>query len=291
MEVAQPIRRWKSYGRRWHIVIQQCTHDLRFMLSLIGLLSISIVVILAPWVSPHDPIQIDADRILQAPSWEHPFGTDDLGRDILSRLLWGGRESLRVALLSVLMGVTAGTLLGLVAGYRGGWIDSICMRLVDILLAFPDLLIILSIIAILGPGLNTTIVALSLVYIPGFTRLIRGSVLALRSLDYLVAAQALGIPHWRIMLHHILPNILPIVIVYSSIGLAGAILIAAGLSYLGLGAQPPSPEWGAMLNEGRIFLHESWWMSVFPGCAIFIVVICINLLGDSLQHLLHMKQT
>ena len=259
------------------------------MFGLIGFLLILLVVLLAPVLAPSDPTAMDFDHILEPPSAAHPFCSDDLGRDILSRVIWGGRESLRVALLAVLVAGLGGIVFGVVSGYYGGWVDATMMRIVDVFLAFPSILLVLSIVAALGPNLGTVLIALGLASIPGVTRFVRGTVLAAKNAEYVLAARVMGATDSFIMSTQILPNIVAPLIIYSTIGLGGAILTTAGLSYIGLCAQPPSPEWGAMLNYGRNYLQDAWWMSVFPGAAAFLVVLCINLLGDALRDALDPK--
>jgi peptide/nickel transport system permease protein len=259
------------------------------MFGLLGILAVVLISFLARWIAPYDPIVIDYEQLLQPPSIQHLFGTDNIGRDILSRVMWGGRESIMAAFFSVLITMVGGTLLGLLSGYRGGWVDSLIMRIVDILLAFPSILLLLSIIAAIGPSLTTVLIALGISSIPGYTRMVRGSVLAAKNYEYVTAAIVVGGKNSWIMMRHILPNIVAPLIIYNTLGFGGAIMITAGLSYLGLGAQPPSPEWGAMLNDGRAFLRDAWWMSAFPGLLVFFLVFCINLLGDGLRDALDPK--
>jgi ABC-type dipeptide/oligopeptide/nickel transport system permease subunit len=259
------------------------------VLGLTGLLLLILVTILAPWIAPYEPTKQNYDRLLEPPSGAHLFGTDDLGRDILSRVVWGGRESLRVGMLGIAIGMGGGVIVGLVSGYYGGLLDSFIMRLVDIFLAFPTILLLLSIVAALGPSLTTVLVALGISSVPGYSRLVRGSVLSAKNFEYITAARVIGAKHRRIMFRHILPNIVAPIIIYSTLGLGSAILLTAGLSYIGLGAQPPSPEWGAMLNYGRPYVRSAWWMSIFPGVAIFLAVLSINLLGDGLRDALDPK--
>ena len=259
------------------------------MVALVGFLLLVLAVIMAPVITPIPPNAHDYDQLLEPPSGAHPVGTDDLGRDILSRGLWGGRESLRVAVLAIAVAVSGGIVFGLVSGYFGGWVDTLIMRVVDVLLAFPSILLLLSIVAALGPNLGTVLIALGISAIPSFSRLVRGSVLAARNYEYVTAARVLGASDGYIMFTQILPNIMAPLIIYATVGLGGAILTTAGLSYLGLGAQPPSPEWGAMLNAGRTQLREAWWMSVFPGLAIFVAVLSVNLLSDGLRDALDPK--
>jgi peptide/nickel transport system permease protein len=259
------------------------------MFGLVGFGLLVLLLLLAPILGLVSPTQMDFECLLEPPSSAHPFGTDDLGRDILSRVIWGGRESLRVAMMAVVIAAVGGIVVGLTSGYYGGWVDSVIMRLVDVLLAFPSILLLLSIVAALGPSLSTVLIALGISSIPGVSRFVRGCVLAARNNEYVTAAQVLGATDGYIMFTQILPNIMAPLIIYATLGLGSAIMTTAGLSYIGLGAQPPSPEWGAMLNYGRTYLRDAWWMSVFPGLAIFLAVLFINLLGDGLRDALDPK--
>jgi ABC-type dipeptide/oligopeptide/nickel transport system permease subunit len=282
---------WRETSGRshWRTAWRTLRHNPVAVLGLTGLLLLIMLTVLAPWIAPYEPTKQNYDRLLESPSGAHLFGTDDLGRDILSRVIWGGRESLRVGMLGISIGMAGGVIVGLVSGYYGGLLDSLIMRLVDILLAFPTILLLLSIVAALGPSLTTVLVALGISSIPGYSRLVRGSVLSAKNFEYITAARVIGAKHQRIMFRHILPNIIAPIIIYSTLGLGNAILLTAGLSYIGLGAQPPSPEWGAMLNYGRPYVRSAWWMSIFPGVAIFLAVLCINLLGDGLRDALDPK--
>jgi peptide/nickel transport system permease protein len=243
------------------------------------------VALLAPVIAPADPNEISRDR-RAAPSADHLFGTDDIGRDVLSRVIYGARVSLRVGLVSIGIALTAGSLLGIVAGYAGGWLDSIIMRVMDVMLAFPGILLAIAIVAILGPSLFNVMIAVGIEAIPVYTRTARASTLTVKELEYVIGARALGCRHGRIILRHILPNVVAPLIVLSTIGVAGSILTAAGLSYIGLGAQPPTAEWGAMLSAARNFLRDAWWMATFPGVAIMLVVLALNLFGDGLRDIL-----
>ncbi len=273
----------------WQMAWRSLRNNTVGMFGLIGFVLLILIVFLAPVIAPAEPTAMNYDHILEAPSASHIFGTDDLGRDILSRVIWGGRESLRVALLAVILAGVGGVVFGLISGYYGGWVDAAIMRVVDVFLAFPTILLILSIVAALGPNLGTVLIALGISSIPGVTRFVRGTVLAARNYEYVTAAQVLGASNSYIMFTQILPNVLAPLIIYATLGMGGAIMATAGLSYIGLGAQPPSPEWGAMLNAGRSYLRDAWWMSVFPGLAIFWTVLSINLLGDGLRDALDPK--
>jgi peptide/nickel transport system permease protein len=253
-------------------------------------LSMLVVVIalsfLAPAISRYDPIEMTpADRLLP-PSIQHLFGTDAFGRDILTRVLFGGQISIQVGLISVSLSLVVGTILGVVAGFYGGWIDIIIMRAIDVMMSFPSILLALVIVAVLGRSLPNVMLAVGISSIPFYARLVRGSTLSVRSLDYIAAARLIGTPVWRQMVFHILPNILAPIIVVTTTSIAGAIISAAALSFLGLGTQPPTPEWGLMLSEGRASLRTSWWVTFFPGLAIMITVMAINLLGDGLRDVL-----
>jgi len=259
------------------------------MVGLACLLLMILISILAPWIAPYSPTHINYDEVLMAPTWAHPFGTDDLGRDILSRVIWGGRESLRTGYLAVMIGLGGGIVVGVISGYLGGKVDATIQRIVEVFLAFPSILLLLSIVAALGPGLVTVMIAIGFSSIPAYSRLVRGSVIATKSLDYVTAAKLIGVKDVWIMVRHILPNIIAPIMIYGTLSLGGAIMLTAGLSYIGLGAQPPSPEWGAMLNYGRQYLQDGWWMSAFPGLAVFITVLSINLFGDGLQEAMNPK--
>lgn len=239
--------------------------------------------LLAPWLSPAPPTETDFGRLLQPPSWAHPFGTDELGRDVMARVLYGGRVSLAVGMVSVALALVLGGLWGLVAGYLRGWWDSVLMRLVDALLAFPFLVLAIALAAALGPGVTNSMLAITIVTSPAVARLVRGQVLAELGKDYVTAAVALGASHFRILFRHILPNLWGPLIVQGSLSTANAILAEATLSFLGLGVQPPTPSWGSMLNVARGYLESAPWLAVFPGMAIFLVVLSFNLLGDALR--------
>lgn len=243
------------------------------------------IALLAPAIAPGDPDAISGDR-RAAPSADHLFGTDDLGRDVLSRVIYGARVSLRVGLVSIGIALTAGSLLGVVAGYTGGWLDSVIMRVTDVMLAFPGILLAIAIVAILGPSLFNVMIAVGIEAIPVYTRTARASTLVVKEQEYVIGARALGCRHARVIRRHILPNIVAPLIVLATIGVAGSILTAAGLSYIGLGAQPPTAEWGAMLSTARNFLRDAWWMATFPGLAIMLVVLALNLFGDGLRDIL-----
>ncbi|HEX6288326.1 MAG TPA: nickel transporter permease [Herpetosiphonaceae bacterium] len=239
--------------------------------------------LLAPWLSPADPLAQNVVAGLRPPSAEHLLGTDKLGRDLLSRMLYGARISLLVGVAVVTLAGGLGTLLGLVAGYAGGWIDEALMRLTDIFFAFPALILAMAIAGALGPSLQNALIAISVVSWPVYARLIRGQVLSLKQQEFIQAARTLGVPEWRIILRHLLPNTLAPLLVQTSFDMGAAITAVAGLSFIGFGAQPPTPEWGVMISEGRNYITTQWWLSTIPALAILLVVGGFNLLGDGLR--------
>ncbi len=245
---------------------------------------------LAPWIAPYGVNEIDVANALAAPSAAHWFGTDELGRDILSRVMLAGQTSLAIAVVSVAIALTLGLLLGVIAGYAGGWVDVVFMRIVDVMFAFPVLLLALAIIAIFEPGMLTTMIAIGVVYTPIFARVARASTLSLRTSPFVQVSQTMGTPPQVILVRHVLPNIGGPIVVQTSLSLAFAILSEAALSFLGLGIQPPAPSWGGMLFAAQGFLTQAWWMSVFPGAAIFVTALAFNLLGDGLRDGLDPRQ-
>jgi peptide/nickel transport system permease protein len=247
------------------------------------ILVVVVLAVLADVVAPYDPTEMKVVDALKRPSAPHPFGTDRFGRDVLSRTIYGSRIALGVALSSIAIAFVVGTVLGLVGGYTGGWPDLVIGRVMDVLFSFPTLILAIGIAAMLGPGLNNAALAIAVVYVPLFSRVARGPVMAEREKDHVAAAQGLGAGWPRVVFRHILPNVLAPLIVQASVSLAFAILIEASLSYLGLGTQPPDPSWGTMLNEGRTYLETAPWMSIFPGLAIMVTVFGFNLLGDGLR--------
>jgi peptide/nickel transport system permease protein len=237
----------------------------------------------ASLIAPYDPFDQDLSASLSAPSAAHPLGTDQYGRDVLSRIMYGSRTALLAIVVADGIALAIGTTLGLVAGYRGGRTDAFVMRVVDVLLAFPYLLLALIIVAALGPSLINSIVAIGIVYTPQYARLIRGQVLAVKNTEYVLAARAIGARPWRIMLRHVLPNSFTPLLVMATLQSGTVVVETAGLSFLGLGAQPPSPDWGALLADGQGYFLTAWWIATFPGLAIFAVVIGFNLFGDALR--------
>jgi peptide/nickel transport system permease protein len=259
---------------------------LRSKSALIGgtvLLTIVLAALLAPLISPYDPIKTSQRTSLEAPSLVHLMGTDRFGRDILTRVLWGGRLSLPVGFVSVVIAAIVGVALGLIAGYYSGGPDAVIMRSVDLLLAFPGILLALAIVAVLGASLLNLMIAVGIASIPDYVRITRGTVLSVKEREFVLAARTVGIRDSAIILRHILPNVLAPLIVLATLGMASAIITASALSFLGLGVKPPTPEWGNMLAEGREFLQHAWWVAFFPGLAIMLTVFSINLLGDGLR--------
>ena len=256
----------------------------RILIGGVIVLTLILIALSAPLISPYDPIQVDVAHNLEAPSSAHPLGTDDLGRDVLSRVIWGSRISLSVGVISVGIGFFVGVTLGLVAGYAGGLVDLLAMRAIDALLAFPALVLAISITAALGPQIQNAMIAIGIVAIPAYTRLTRGQVLAMRQREFVVAARTIGATPLRVVLRHIFPNITNPLVVQATLGTAGAILAEAALSFLGLGAQPPAPSWGQDINYNARYLSNlMWWMSLGPGTAIFLAVFAFNFLGDALR--------
>jgi peptide/nickel transport system permease protein len=271
----------RSPGRQ---ALRRLRKDRLAVVAGIFLIVLAMTSLLAPLVAPKDPIETNLAQRLAPPGTPgYPLGADDLGRDILSRLIWGGRISLLVGFGAVLVAMTLGVLVGLVAGYFGGWSDSLFMRGIDILMAFPAILLAIAIVASLGPGLRNAMLAIAIVGIPYYTRIVRGSVLTLREQDFVIAARSVGVPSSRILRRHVLPNCLGPLIVAATLDVGWMIMAAAGLSFLGLGAQPPTAEWGVMLSQGRQFVRHAPHVSILPGAAIFLVVLALNLLGDGLR--------
>jgi peptide/nickel transport system permease protein len=249
-----------------------------------------LLALLAPWISPYDPLATSWSLVRKAPSAAHWFGTDEVGRDLLSRVIWGARASLLAGVIAVAIAVGVGVPVGMLAGYLGGWTDALISRLTDAMLAIPFLILAIALAAFLGPSLGNAMIAIGITSTPIFIRLARGQVLAARAEDYVEAARSVGNPPVRILLRHILPNILPPVMVQATLAVAAAIIAEASLSFLGLGQQPPAPSWGSMLNTAQRFLTQAPWMAVFPGLAIFLTVLAFNLFGDALRDALDPKR-
>jgi peptide/nickel transport system permease protein len=261
---------------------KQLLRNFAFTFGLVLTVALVLVALAAPLLAPFDPNVQDTSRRLEAPSHQHLLGLDDLGRDVLSRIVWGARVSLRVGFSVVLLASLVGITLGAMSGYFGGWMDTIIMRVTDILLAFPGILLAIALVAVLGPSINNVILALAIIGWVGYARLVRGQVLKVREMEYVTAARALGAKSPRVIVLHVLPNVINPVIVMATLGLAGAILSEAALSFLGLGVQPPTPSWGAMLTAGRRYLGEANHLAIFPGAAIMLAVMGLNFLGDGM---------
>ena len=244
---------------------------------------LALVALLAPCLSAYDPSAIDPQSVLLPPCWAHPLGTDHLGRDLLSRVIWGTRVSLEVGVISVGIACIVGTLVGGIAGFYGGWIDSVLMRLVDVMLCFPTFFLILAVIAVLEPSIWNIMVVIGVTSWMGIARLVRAEVLSLREREFVLAAKALGIPPRKILLRHILPNALAPVLVAATLGVGAAILTESALSFLGIGVQPPTPSWGSILAVGKDYMEVAWWLSLFPGLAILLTVLGYNLLGEGIR--------
>lgn len=260
------------------------------VLGLVVLTAFILLALLAPWITPYDPITTSWSLVRKSPSAQHWFGTDELGRDILSRVIHGARASLLAGAISVAIALGIGVPLGLLAGYRGGFADALISRITDAMLACPFLILAIALAAFLGPSLGNAMIAIGISATPIFIRLTRGQVLSVKAEDYVEAARALGNPPWRIAFSHILPNILPALLVQATLSIAAAIIAESALSFLGLGQQPPAPSWGSMLNAAQRFLTNAPWMAVWPGLAIFVVVLSLNLLGDGLRDALDPRQ-
>ena len=253
------------------------------MLGLYVILALMIIALFAPWIAPYDPAQQSWSAVRKAPSAAHWFGTDEVGRDILARVIYGARASLMAGVISVALATSLGVPLGLTAGYGPAWLDLIISRVTDAMLSMPFLILAIALAAFLGPSLSNAMIAIGVTATPIFVRLTRGQVIAVKTEDYVESARAIGNPRWRIAFRHILPNVAPQILVQMTLTIAAAIIAEASLSFLGLGQQPPAPSWGSMLNSAQRFLVNAPWMAVWPGLAIFLAVLSFNLLGDGLR--------
>lgn len=282
IDVITRPRRRTTAGK---LVTQLAARNPAFMLGSFLVVMVVLLALMAPIVSPYHP-HAQVSQPLLSPGGSHLLGTDEFGRDLLSRVLWGARSSLYAGILSVVLAVTVGASCGLLAGFYGGRVDELVMRLMDILFSLPPVVLAIAITAILGPNLTNAMVAIGIVYTPTFARVIRGPTLAVVRLPYIEAARALGLPERRIILRHVLPNVSGPLLVQSTVSISTAILTEAGLSFLGLGTQPPTPSWGLMLNTARQYMLLDPWLAVFPGVAIVLTVLGFNLLGDGLRDIL-----
>jgi peptide/nickel transport system permease protein len=268
--------------RRWDTLRRAAATRLAPFGAAVLLLAVA-AALLAPVVAPHDPLKQDLNHTLGRPDRVHPLGTDNVGRDVLSRVIWGTRVSLVAGFGSVVIAVVVGGVLGLAAGYAGGRVDNLIMRVMDAVLSFPPLVLALALGAVLGAGLIGVVIALGVVYTPTFARLMRGQVLAITAREYVDAARALGLPGWRIAWSHVLPNATAPIVVQASLSVAFAILAEASLSFLGLGVQPPGASWGSMINAGRGYLQQAPWIVFGPGAALFVTVVGLNFVGDAIR--------
>ena len=269
-------------GRRW-AVLRQAARTRLGPLGVVVMLLAIVVAALAPAISPYDPLKQDLGNALARPDRAHLMGTDNVGRDVLSRMIWGTRVSLMAGFGSVALAMIAGGVLGLLAGYTGGRMDGLVMRLMDAVLSFPPLVLALALGAVLGAGLGGVVVALGVVYTPTFARLMRAQVLTITAREYVEAARALGAPGWRIAWQHVLPNAAAPIVIQASLSVAFAILAEASLSFLGLGIQPPGASWGSMINAGRGYLQQAPWIVFWPGAALFVTVVGLNFMGDAVR--------
>ena len=292
MAVDEAIGAGAVKGRSvWSYARKRFVQNQGAMTGLVVVILIVIAALVAPLITSYDFAEQDLQAALKAPGAGHPFGTDQFGRDLLTRVVYGARISLRVGFVSVGIAVTLGIPLGLLSGYYMRWIDVVVMRVVDILLAFPAVLLAMAIMTVLGPSLTNAMIAVGISIVPQFVRITRAATLSAKEMDYVTAARTVGCSDGYIMARHIFPNVqLPLIVLFT-LQIAAAILFASGLSFLGLGAKPPSPEWGAMLTEGRIYMREAWWIPVFPGLAITFTILAMNLVGDGLRDALDPQMT
>lgn len=287
---SRPSPAWVQYG------IELLSFGRRFLRSKSGVIGLALIVvlvgtaILAPWIAPYSPLTMGAGGLLKGPSLAHPFGTDEFGRDVLSRVIYGARLTLRVGLVAVGISLSIGFLIGLTSAYARGWTERILMRSADVLFSFTETLIALAAVAILGPNLNNAIIAVGIAQIPFYARVAYSVTLVETNRPYMDAGRAIGASHMRMLFVHVLPNILPPMIVVASLGVSTAVLVTAGLSYLGLGAQPPQPEWGYMLSAGQNYFLQAPWLMVCPGIALSLAVVGFNLFGDGIREVIDPQQ-
>ena len=277
--------------RPWRRGVRRLAKRKAALLGLAVVVFFVAIALAAPLVAPYDPLATSWALVRKPPSAAHWFGTDEIGRDVLARVIWGARASLAAGLVSVSIALAVGVPFGLVSGYLGGLFDAVAMRLVDAMLAIPFLILAIALAAFLGPSLTNAMIAIGVSQTPIFTRLTRAQVLAVKHEDYVEAARALGNPHRRILLRHILPNVVPPILVQATLAAAAAIIAEASLSFLGLGQQPPAPSWGSMLNTAKNFISQAPWMALWPGLAIFTLVLSLNLFGDGLRDALDPRRS
>jgi peptide/nickel transport system permease protein len=273
----------------FQLAMRRFSHNKIAIFGLVLMILIVLSAIFAEQITTQDPLEFHSKERLTAPSSEFPLGSDPMGRDVFTRIMYGGKVSLWIGLASVLFSLALGVPLGLISGYAGGWIDNVIMRLMDLILAFPGIIFAIWLVAMLGPGVNQVIIAIGFFNLPGFSRIIRGSVLSIKEVDFIQATRALGGNSFRLIFLHILPNVVAPIIIMASLSLAGSILGGASLSFLGLGPQPPTPEWGMMLSDGRPYLRQAWWLMIFPGLMITLFVLASNIFGDGLRDALDPK--
>jgi peptide/nickel transport system permease protein len=291
--VPAPGLRSSALRDRLGVLVRGLRRDRLAVLGAVIVVLVVLMALLAQWLAPHPAdagTATDPVNSLLAPSWSHPFGTDTVGRDILSRVIFGARTSLRIAIESLAIAALIGIPLGVAAGYLGGWVDDVIMRITDIFLAFPALLLALALVAVINPSVGNASIAIAVTWWPWYTRLIRAQASAIASTGYVASARALGVSGWRIALRHVLPNSVAPVVVQLSLDFGGVILTAAALSFLGLGAQDPTAEWGLMVSQGQALFATNWWVVTFPGAAILITALGFNLLGDGLRTVLDPRQ-
>lgn len=283
--MTRPSPQERERARRW-TVLRQAARTRLGPLGVVVMIVAIAVALFAPLISPYDPLKQDLGSTLARPDRAHLMGTDNVGRDVLSRMIWGTRVSLLAGFGSVALAMVTGGLLGLLAGYAGGRTDGLVMRVMDAVLSFPPLVLALALGAVLGAGLTGVVIALGVVYTPTFARLMRGQVLTITARDYVEAARALGAPGWRVAWHHVLPNAAAPIVIQASLSVAFAILAEASLSFLGLGIQPPGASWGSMINAGRGYLQQAPWIVFWPGTALFVTVVGLNFVGDAVREAL-----
>lgn len=267
----------------WTISFRRLRKSRTAVLGIIIIILFTIIAFFAPYIAPYDPMEQNFIKSFRPPSAEHYLGTDEFGRDVFSRIIYGSRISLQIGFIAVFISLVVGVSVGLAAGYYGGWIDMVVMRIMDLMLSFPYILLALVIMSILGPGIYNAMIAIGIVYVPQYARIVRSSVLSVKKKEYVLAARALGANDLRIILKHVFLNSMAPIIIQTTLSIGRAIINAAGLSFLGLGAQPPTPEWGAMLSNGQDFLRNAPWIATFPGIAIALLVLGFNLVGDGFR--------